>query len=807
VRTRLALKSLVLLASVAALGSFVTGAGAAQSGPYSLQAQALLSSSATDLVLHVGGPVLPPVLEKVQVKVSGRGSDEPDTRNFFHVLSPGGVATLRLTGFARGERLEVRAHVKDGPQYNLKTETTVLRRPDLAVTRIDVSDDVVRTRPFDVTAIVAEVGGDVGAAARIELFDGPSMSPLAASNVIVAAGATTAVSFHVVLLNPGEHTLRAVVTGATPAEWDVAPNELERPLYVNHYGENGVVATDHALATEIGADVLRNGGNAFDAAAAVQFALNVTQPHLSGIGGGSQILVREGKTGELFAIDARETAPAATTATTYAGLDDPAVRPNGFAVGVPGTLRAVEYLLDRWGTKTLAQSLDPSIKLAEDGFPIGQHLAADLASAGHRSIMQPETREIFLRADGSPRDRGEILKQPDLAKTFRLLARDGAAAFYDGEIAQAIVAAQQRATTPGREGKMAIAHLRSYAIDVERPLSLAYAGYDVYAPGPSTDGGLALLESLGLIREFLADPKNEGYAWGFGTRNSLHVFIEAMRLAFADRDFWVGDDRYTNVPAAGLLDREYLRARSSLIGRETVMCNPIGAGNPSPDLAAAPTGADLEADAMGHTTHFSIIDRWGNVVVMTSTLRDSFGTGITVPGYGILLNDSLGLFNKNPLANPASGNPGANDAAGGKRPRGSMTPTLILRDGEPFVGTGSFGASFIPSVVLNVVLNVIEYDLPLQQAIDAPRLWMRFKEGAAQLNFGLDSQIMPLRAMGHVGPSFGGCADNLNRTALPLLGNLGSTGSFGVELTNFQLMGGADGLRLPDAATVVVERT
>jgi gamma-glutamyltranspeptidase/glutathione hydrolase len=210
---------------------------------------------------------------------------------------------------------------------------------------------------------------------------------------------------------------------------------------------------------------------------------------------------------------------------------------------------------------------------------------------------------------------------------------------------------------------------------------------------------------------------------------------------------------------------------------------------------------------MGHTTHFSIIDRWGNVVVMTSTLRDSFGTGITVPGYGILLNDSLGLFNKNPLANPASGNPGANDAAGGKRPRGSMTPTLILRDGEPFVGTGSFGASFIPSVVLNVVLNVIEYDLPLQQAIDAPRLWMRFKEGAAQLNFGLDSQIMPLRAMGHVGPSFGGCADNLNRTALPLLGNLGSTGSFGVELTNFQLMGGADGLRLPDAATVVVERT
>jgi gamma-glutamyltranspeptidase / glutathione hydrolase len=802
----LALTSLAL-ATIVALGSFVSGAGAAGPDPYSLKVQALLSPSGTDVTVQVGGPVLPSLLEKVQVKAWPAGAGEAETRNFFDVPSPGGVAALRLSGLERGERLEVRAHVEAGPQHNLNADATVRRRPDLALAAIDVPGDVVRTRPFDVTVTVAEVGGDVGAAARVELYDGPSVSPLASSGVIVSAATTTAVTFRSVVARPGEHTLRAVVTAAEPAEWDVAPNVREQQLYVNHYGGNGVVATDHPLATQIGVDVLEHGGNAFDAAAAVQFALNVTQPHLSGIGGGSNVLVRDGKSGELFAIDAREAAPAATTPTTYSGLTAAAIRPNGFAVGVPGTLRAVQYLLDRWGTKPLVELLGPSIKLAEEGFPIGNHLAGDLASPVNRGAFQPETREIFLNADGSPLGRGDLLKQPDLAKTFRLLTRNGLAAFYDGEIAEAIVAAQRRAQSPGREGTMTLADLHSYAIDLERPLSLSYRGYSVYGPGPSTNGGLVLLESLGLIREFRADPRNQGYEWGFATRNSLHVFIEAMRLAFADRDFWIGDDRYTNVPAAGLLDSDYLRARSTLIGRETVMCNPVAPGNPLPYGDPAATETDVESSSAGHTTHFSIIDRWGNAVVMTSTIRNSFGTGITVPGYGFLLNDSLGLFNlPTPKANPATGDPGANDAAGGKRPMGSMTPTLILKDGEPFVGTGSLGANFIPSVVLNVVLNLLEYDLPLQQAIDAPRLWMQLASGAAQVNFGLDALITPLRAMGHVAPVFGGCADNLNRTPLPPLNNLGSTGSFGVDLQSFELTGGADSTRFPDASAAVVER-
>ena len=310
------------------------------------------------------------------------------------------------------------------------------------------------------------------------------------------------------------------------------------------------------------------------------------------------------------------------------------------------------------------------------------------------------------------------------------------------------------------------------------------------------------------MREFLAAPENTGYAWSFSTPNSLHVFLEAMRLAFSDRDFWLGDDRYTAVPAAGLLDTGYLRARSALIKQQAAMCGPGGVlppGNPPlPELPVSAAALEIEEPAPGHTTHFSIIDRWGNAVVWTSTIRTSFGTGITVPGYGIVLNDSLGLFNMpQPRGNPLTGDPGANDAAAGKRAMGNMTPTLILKNGEPFAGTGSLGSGFIQSVVLNVVLNLIEYDMPLQQAIDAPRAWMQFGTGAAQLNFGFDHLIDPVRAMGHVLP----CAGNLNRTPLPFPGNVGSTGSFGVEFDDFDLVGGADVLRFADATTVVVERT
>jgi gamma-glutamyltranspeptidase/glutathione hydrolase len=791
----------VLATSIVALGGVAPGAGASGEEPYSLQAEALFSAAATDLTLRVDGPTVPSVLEKVQVKAWPADGGGAQTRNFFDVASPGGVATIPLGGRERGERLELQVHLDVRPQDNLDADTTVVRRPDLTVARVDVPDDIVRTRRFSTIVTVAEVGGDVGAAAGVQLYDGSTL--LATRDVLVTPNGTAPVELPALLTAPGEHTLRAVVTGAAPEEWDVAPNERERSLYVNRYDADGVVATDHPLATQVGVDVLRSGGNAFDAAAAVQFVLNVTQPELAGIGGGSNVIVREGETGRVFAIDARETAPAATTPTTYRGRNIAQVGPNGYAVGVPGTLRAIEYMLDRWGTRSLSDSLQPAIGYAEHGFPVGSFLALSLTDPLQRARAFPETNAMFHRPDGTNLQEGDLLVQPDLARTFRLIAQQGTAAFYGGEIAQAIVAAQRRATTSGREGLMTLNDLADYGIEVEEPLGLRYGGYDVLAPGPSTTGGVTMLESLGLIREFLANPENAGYSWGFGTRNSLHVFIEAMRLALADRDMWIGDERYTNVPARLLLDREYLRDRSRLIGRETVMCSPVLPGKPF-DYEGDPLGDESSAES-GHTTHFSIIDRWGNAVVMTSTLADAFGSGIMVPGYGFLLNDSLTLFNLNPRANPATGNPGANDAAGGKRPMGSMAPTLVLKDGEPFLGTGTYSGAFIPSVVLNVVLNVLEYGMPLQPAVEAPRIWTAVANGDAAVNPGFQSLIVPLRAMGHRAPATGGCAGNVAPN--PTGGTaIGSTGSFGVNLSDFGLVGGEDSGRFPDAKTTVVER-
>lgn len=777
----------------------VSGAGASGADPYSLQIDALLGPTATDLTLRVGGPTQPSVLEKVQVKTWHADGSEGQTRNFFDVPSPGGVATIALSDPVRGDRLETRVHLPVRPQHNLDATTLVVRRPDLTVTGIDLPGDVVRGHSFDAVATVAEVGGDVGSYATVELRHGATT--IGSQSVFVLPGSSVAVTFPMRLSQPGEHTLRAVVTDSAPAEWDVAPSSLERGLYVNRYTENGVVATDQPLATQVGVEVLESGGNAFDAAAAVQFVLNVTQPQLTGIGGGSDVIVREGDTGRVFAIDAREQAPAATTATTYNGRTRAQIGPNGYAVGVPGTLRAVQYMLDRWGTRSLADSLQPAIGYAENGFDTGFFLA--LTSSDPRSRAFAETNAMFHRADGSPLQQGDRLVQADLARTLRMIADQGPSVFYQGEIANAIVAAQHRATVAGREGRMTADDLANYSIEVEDPLELGYRGYEVVAPTPATNGGVVMLESLGLIREFLSNPDNAGYQWGFGTRNSLHVFIEAMRLAFADRDMWIGDERFTNVPARLLLGDRYLADRSRLIHRETVMCSPIAPGDP---FAYGDQSADDSADGeSGHTTHFSIIDRWGNAVVMTSTLADAFGSGIMVPGYGFMLNDSLTLFNPTPRRNVATGNPGANDAAGGKRPMGSMGPTLVLKNGEPVLGTGSYAGDFIPSVVLNVVLNRLEYGLPLQQAVEAPRIWGATSNGDVAVNPGFADQIQPLRAMGHRGPAAGGCAGNM--AANPSGGTaIGSTGSFGVDLSDFSLAGGEDSVRLPDATTTIVER-
>jgi len=414
--------------------------------------------------------------------------------------------------------------------------------------------------------------------------------------------------------------------------------------------------------------------------------------------------------------------------------------------------------------------------------------------------------QAVLRPGGSPLQQGELLVQPDLAKTFRLIAAQGEPAFYRGEIAQAIVRAQHWASLPQGEGRMTLADLAGYDVRVEQPLALDYGGYTVLGAPPSTCGGLVVLEALGLIDHFRhAHP---GYPWQLGAPETLHVMIDALRLAYADRDMWMGDDDFYAVPVSGLLSEAYLTARSSLI-------TPGYAGNPhaaipgtplpgNPFASASPTAAsateDLPSDA--HTTHFSVIDKWGNAVAFTATVTDSFGSGILVPGYGFVLNDTSVNFNSTPSADAVSGNPGANDPAPGKRAMGNTAPTVIVQGTEPVVGTGSLGAAFIPSVVLNIVLDTIDFGMPIQQAVDAPRIWSATAAGAAAVNPGFSSAILAVRALGHAAPWAG------NLALTPGVGQaLGSANSFAVDADTITLHGAADATRHPDATAVVLERT
>lgn len=573
-------------------------------------------------------------------------------------------------------------------------------------------------------------------------------------------------------------------------------NNVEAETIVRQYASGGVVSTDHWLATQVGEHILQAGGNAIDAAAGIEFALNVVDPNLTGLGGGSAVVVRLSN-GEEWAIDGREVAPHATAPDMYAGRTALEVGKNGYSVGVPATLRTVDEMLSRWGTMSLADVLQEPAAMAAAGVPVGAFLAS--GSAELRTLdLQPETIAMFRRPDGTPLKQGDVIVQPDLAKTFDLIAQQGEDVFYKGEIAQAIVDAQKRLspTKPvsGGEGRMTLADLANLRVTVERPLSLDYHGATVLAPGPSTNGGLVLLEGLGLYQDVQQANPQRDYSWA--SCDSLHSALESLRLSFADRDMWIGDDDVVPVPEDGLLSSGYLGERSSLIHLDSRIATAT-AGNPWPyNVAPAPETGDL-TEPSGHTTHFSVIDKWGNAVAMTSTLADSFGSGIMVPGYGFELNDSLNLFNLTPKYSVVTGNPGANDAGPDKRPMGSMTPTVVVQGQEPVMLTGTYGSMFIPSLVFDVVTNLLDDRMPLQQAVDAPRMWAAAANALpGNANFAWNpgipqSTIDCMRAKG----------DQIARK--PTVG-FGSASSAGVDPATFAFVGVSDRRQYTDPAAVVL---
>lgn len=545
------------------------------------------------------------------------------------------------------------------------------------------------------------------------------------------------------------------------------------PTFAGKAFRQGVVAVSHPLAAEAGAAALQNGGNAFDAAAAIQFALNVVEPQFSGIGGGGFMMIHLAKTNETFARDCREKAPAAATPTLFGSLTFTQASTSGVSVGVPGTLMCVATALQNWGTTSLTQALQPAITLASEGFHINKFLAAD--SASFRTSLQPETKAVFRLPDGSPLPEGYLLKQPDLAKTFQLIAQNGLDVFYsqDGEIAKALVEAQKR-TRAGDAGVglMTTEDLAQYSVKTRQPILGNYRGYTLASMSPPSSGGLTMIQMLKMLERFPLGDTSQGF--GFGATKTLHVMIEGMRLAFADRAWWMGDEDFVHVPKVGLLADPYVASRSELIRLDSTMSTP-SQGDPLPfDVASALRRPILLASAPpqqveGHTTHFSVVDKWGNIVSYTTTIEQGWGTGIMVPGYGFLLNNELTDFNMTPTFDSTTGNPGANDVAGNKRPRSSMVPTIVLKDGKPFAAYGSPGGATIINTVFDITLNLIDHGMTIQQAIDAPRISVTGAGGSVSMESGFSPAVITaLKNLGHTSISTGGVQGSVQAVIVDL---------------------------------------
>ena len=472
-------------------------------------------------------------------------------------------------------------------------------------------------------------------------------------------------------------------------------------------GANGaLVATANPYATDAGVNILAAGGNAVDAAIAVMFALTAVEPQSSGIGGGGFMLIRL-KDGTTTMVDTREIAPAGATPTMFLDAEGNPLpfgtaSTSGTAVGVPGAIKGAADVLQRFGKLSLARVLQPASDLAEGGFVITPRFAEALSDPGSVAKLRrsPAAAAIFLPG-GNPLPAGTYFKQPDLAKTFKLLAAEGPDAFYgDTPLGRALVQAVQE-----RGGSMTVDDLKSYAVKYRAPVRDTYRGHEIIAAAPPSSGGLTMMQILKLLEPY---PLRE---MGQNSAAHLHLLTEATRLAFADRGKYMGDEDFVAIPKRGLLDKRYLDERRKLINMDTANRN-VTAGTPEAFEDASTTVSAQQVDGR-ETSHFVVADKDGNVVSFTNTIESGYGTGIMVPGYGFLLNNELTDFDFRPG--------GPNQVAPGKRPRSSMNPTIVVKDGRPFMALGSPGGSSIILSVTEVLMNVIDFGMDLQDAIDAPR--------------------------------------------------------------------------------------
>jgi gamma-glutamyltranspeptidase/glutathione hydrolase len=487
-------------------------------------------------------------------------------------------------------------------------------------------------------------------------------------------------------------------------------------------GRGGAAASVDPDASRAGIAVLRRGGNAIDAAVATAATLGVTEPFVAGPGGGGFMVIYLARQHRVVTIDGRETCPAACTRDLFVENGKPLefeeARHSGLAVGVPGMVATWAQAVQRYGTKRFAQDLRPAIHRAERGFIVDDTFVQETKESLADLQAFTSSRKLFLK-HGQPLPVGTRLRNPDLAHTYRMLARKGPSYLYDGPLAKAIARTVQHPPvwkgTPlnVRPGLMTTRDLARYHVTQPAPTRVSYRGYDVYGMAPPSSGGSTTGEALNIL---------SGYDMSGGRVLALHHYLESLRYSFADRNRYVGDPQFVDVPLHGLLDPDFAATRRCLI-TDQAATSPVAAGDPyrpytgcsSSPAAAAPTPADHEQS----TNNIVTADRWGNVVAYTNTIEHFAGTGMTVPGYGFLLNNEMTDFDFAPASPDV---PDVNLPAGGKIPRSSMNPTVVLRDGKPVFAVGSPGGATIITTVLQILINHIDFGMSVEHAIQAPRV-------------------------------------------------------------------------------------
>lgn len=498
-------------------------------------------------------------------------------------------------------------------------------------------------------------------------------------------------------------------------------------------GKEGMIVTSHFLATQSAQDVLKNGGNAIDAAVTAAFSLAVTQPRSGNIGGGGFMLISSEQNDEVVAIDYREKAPIKATVDMFldkeGNADSQLSRYSHLAAGVPGTVAGLALALEKYGTISLKEAMAPAIKLAEEGFVVTPRFSDGLKQKEKMLAKWTSSAKIFYKPDGSFYEPGELFVQKDLAATLRRICVKGAKEFYEGQTAELLVAEMAK-----HGGLITMEDMKNYSPTMREPVHGTYRGHDIYSMSSPSSGGVHVVQILNILEGY---PVSE---YGHNSAQTIHLMAEAMKRAYADRSFYLGDEDFVKVPLKGLISKDYAaKIREGIDAKKATPSSTIAPGKPQP----------YESN---ETTHFSIVDKFGNAVSNTYTINFSYGSGIVVEGAGFLLNNEMDDFSAKPGVPNAYGLIGgeANKIEPNKRMLSSMSPTIVKKQGKNFLVTGSPGGSRIITTTLQVIMNVIDHGLNIQSAVAAPRIHHQWLPDELRIEEGLSGDtIKILQEKGH----------------------------------------------------------